>query len=81
MNGQERLKLVVRGNLIHCDENLCWLKDAEAQRKIQFHLAKYGKVDCANHPGVGFDDTKLGCDIVSSCLPACEDEIDSKDCI
>ena len=73
MNGEGRLKLVVRGNPIHCDEKLCWLKDAEAQGKLLFYLGIYGKVDCANYPGVGFDDTKLGCDIEkAACQKFCE---------
>ena len=73
MNGQGTLKLVVRGNPFHCDEKLCWLKDAQAQGRVQFYLAKYGKVNCANYPGVGFDDTKLGCDIEkAACQKFCE---------
>ena len=63
---------------MYCDQNLCWLKKAESQGKIQFYIPSLGKVDCSNYPGVNWDDKKLGCEGEKYfCQTICEDACQS----
>ncbi len=75
MQAEGSLRLVVRGNPIYCDNDLCCLKEAESQGKIEFYLGQFGKVECSNYPGahwdqvVGCEEEPTFCDVI--CGSAC----------
>ena len=64
-----RIKLVLNGNSLQCDQRLCWLKQGEKDGWITWFVAHYvGKPymgihspDCGNFPNSLWDDISLDC--------------------
>ena len=64
-----KVKLVLNGNSLQCDEKLCWLKQAEEDGWITWFVAHYvGKPykgihspECGNYPGSLWEDVSLDC--------------------
>ena len=61
----QNLTLIIDDNALWCDARICWMRDAERDGWIRFNHSRgefvWGKPECANYPGVNWDDLTLNC--------------------
>ena len=56
------LILTLGKNLFHCDNEMCWIKEAERDGRITWFTEDgYGKPECQNYPDVEWDEVILDC--------------------
>ena len=56
----QRLDLSIEQNPLHCDHRLCWLKEGEQEGWITYESML--PPDCANYPGVDWEEVDLHCE-------------------
>ena len=60
----QNIFLFLDQNPLQCDTRMCWIKQAERDRRITLHGGSLEeKPECVNYPGVYWDDVTLVCDI------------------
>ena len=59
-----KINLHLPRNPFHCDKRMCWLKQAEKNKRVFFYYWGYAtsSPSCENFPGVDWREVGLGCD-------------------
>ena len=59
----QNIFLFLDQNPLQCDSRMCWIKQAEQDRRIVLQRGRpEEKPECVNYPGVYWDDVTLDCD-------------------
>ena len=61
--GEPKINLHLPKNPFHCDKRMCWLKEAEKNKRVFFYYWSYStsSPSCENFPGVDWREVDLGC--------------------